>query len=250
MKINRIVAVVFAAITVVSCLDTGTVNKYSYPLHVSFDFDEYVLKADSLYFDDKNGDGIVWMSSVGYWNDLFFGHKTSSDKKSFLGGFILSGLSGSESGIDTYYDSFRVNSGSGFEGSPIYAVFYDNPDKDSMPEKHLYFIQKEYGTCTMAGCYVNNTTEVVNAVKEKFTEGDKLTLKVTGYLGETKTGDAQIALADYATHRDSVVVNWTPFKLDKLGAVDRLEFSMQSTKEDIPLYFCMDSMIAYIYLEY
>lgn len=249
MKISRVIAVIVAAISLVSCVELGSTNRNKYQLHVSFEYAN-ALRADSLFFDDKDGAGFGWMSAAGYWNDVFFCQKTTADKKMFLGGFMLSGLKGSGAGKDPYYDSFRVNSGVGFGGSPTYTVFYENPDKASMPEKHWFFIQKEFGTCTMAGFYVNNTVEVVKAVKEKFTAGDKLTLKVTGYLGEAKTGDAQINLADYSAQKDSIVVNWTPFDLDKLGSVDRLEFSMQSTKEGIPSYFCMDSMVTYMEIEY
>lgn len=248
MKISRIIAVAAAAISVISCLDLGSTNKSTYQLHTSFDY-QNVLRSDSLYFDNQNGEGFGWMSMVGYWNDIFFCHKVSADKSMFLGGFILSGLKGAGNG-DPYYDSFRVNSGAGLGGSPIYAVFCEDPDKRLMPEKHWYFIQKDFGTCHPVACYVNNTTAVVKAVKEKFTVGDRLTLKVTGYLDNAKTGEAQISLADFSAQKDSIVVNWTPFKLDALGSVDRLEFSMHSTKEGIPSYFCMDSMYNNIALEY
>lgn len=102
----------------------------------------------------------------------------------------------------------------------------------------------------MLGFYVNNTAEVVEAVKQNFVDGDRLVLKATGYLNGTKTGEAEIELAEYTEQKDSIIVNWTPFDLDKLGKVQYVEFEMISTKDNIPTAFCMDDMVARISLEY
>lgn len=246
MKISRIIAVVLTAIATVSCFETGN-NRSSYPLEVSFEYPG-ALKADSLYFDTNGGLGFAW--GAGGWQDLGFYHKLTEDKKQFLGGFMLSGLKAAGAGGDPYYDSFRVATGVGLNGTSTYAVFHDNPDKSMMPEKHVTFLQSQYGTCTMAGVYVNNTIEVVKAVREHFTLGDRLTLKAVGYLNNAKTGEAQFVLADYSAQKNSLVVKWTPFDLDKLGSVDQVQFSLESTKQEVPAYVCMDSMVAYIAVEY
>ena len=107
-----------------------------------------------------------------------------------------------------------------------------------------------YGTCGILGFYVNNTAEVVDSVKANFVDGDRLTLKAVGYLNGAKTGEAQINLAEYTTQKDSIIVNWTPFDLYKLGQVQYVEFEMISTKENVPTSFCMDDMLASIVLEY
>ena len=246
---KKFVYIALVALMATSCFgDDVYKNRSSYPLEVTFESSQS-FRADSLFYNTTNGIGISWTSAVGGWADLGFYHKLTEDKAFFQGGFLLSQLKGSGAGTE-YYDQFRVNSGRGFNGSSTYAVFYDNPDKNLMPEKHVSFLQSAYGTCKIAGFYVNNTAEVVKAVKEKFVPGDKLVLKATGYSADKKTGEVEIPLAEYTTQKDSIIVTWTPFDLDKLGNVDHVEFDVQSTKEGIPAYFCMDTMVAFIEVVY
>lgn len=238
---KKIFVLLFAAVMAASCLGDGTSSSHTYNLIVDFEYAENVFEADSVAFDDKQGLGIGYA-------DLAFFHKLTADKKTLVGGFAVSRLKGKGSSLGR--NDFRVNSGAGLAGSPTYAVFKYDPNAQNMPEHDVQFLNKQYGTCTMKGCYVNNTAEVVQAVRSVFEVGDRLTLKATGYLDGAKTGDAEISLADYSAQKDSVVVNWTAFDLSKLGTVEFVEFEIVSTKEDVPASFCMDNMISTIALKY
>ena len=94
------------------------------------------------------------------------------------------------------------------------------------------------------------TVEVADYVKANFKKGDRLVVKATGYLDGRKTGEAELALADFSEKKDSIVSIWTPFEFGKLGFVEYVDFEIISTDPNVPTYFCMDNMVAEIDLEY
>lgn len=237
---KKIIYVILTAALAVSCLGNSPSTKRNYTLDVDFEYADYVFMTDSVRFDEK-GVGLGYM-------DLAFYHKLDPMKTSVMGGFVASRLKGS--GYALGRNEYRVNSGRGLGGSPTYAVFKYDKNGGNMPAHAVEFLNIDYGTCTMLGVYVNNTAEVVDAVKLNFADGDRLTLKATGYLNGTATGQAEIALAEYSEKKDSIVVNWTPFDLAKLGTVQYVDFEMVSTKQNIPTSFCMDDMVVRILLEY
>ncbi len=228
------------AVCAVSCFDDGPMYKNQYLLYSTFEYGNVFESKDSLYFESTNGGGLGWM-------DMGFFHKLNKGNTEFYGGFILSRLKGSGSSED---DRFRVNSGVGNDKSSNYLVYYANPDKGLMPKDDIGFLSSEVGTCKILGCYVNNTKEVVNAVRNSFEVGDKLVLKMTGYLGTQKTAEQEIVLAEYTDQKDSVMTNWTAFKLEKLGTIETIDIEIVSTRDDIPKAFCLDDMAANIDLEY
>ncbi len=236
-KVFFVLAVAAAA---VSCLDDGPTYNNKYLLDTAFEYNNVFGAADSLYFESTAGTGIGWM-------DMGFHHKLNGDKTKFMGGFILSRLKGNGQSED---DRFRVNSGTGKNNSQNYIVYYSNPDQSQMPKRDIEFISNDVGTCTMVGCYVNNTKEVVNAVRNSFVTGDRLVIRMTGYIGEQKTGEQEFVLAEYTEKKDSVVTSWSPFKLDKLGNIQYIDIEIESTRKEIPAAFCMDNMIANIVITY
>ena len=147
-------------------------------------------------------------------------------------------------------NDFRVNSGKGYNGSATYAVFKYDKSAGNMPEHDMAFLNHQYGTCTMQEAYVNNTYAVVDYVKNNFVDGDRLVLKATGYLNGSQTGQAEMVLADYSEKKDSLVVNWAKFDLQKLGNVQFVEFELAGTKDDMPTSVCIDDVVAKIALQY
>lgn len=236
---RRIIYFVIVALIAVSCFDDMPTNSEKYTLDANFEVNDAVFGSDSVRFDHETGLGIGYM-------DLAFYHKLNPQKTAVVGGFALSRLKGS--GSELGRNDLRVNSGAGLDGSPTYAVFkYDEPN---MPEHDIQFLNNTYGTCEMMGCYVNNTAEVVDSIRTNFQSGDRLTLKAVGYLQGVKTGEAEIDLASYSALKDSIVVSWTPFYLNKLGSVEYVEFEIISTKENVPTSVCIDDVVARISLEY
>lgn len=237
---KRFLFILAALLAAVSCFKDSK-STQSYTLVATFEFSNADFGKDSTYFDAKNGYGILW-------SDLLFSHKVDEASGEFLGGFMLSQLkASSEDGADGTY---RVNAEYGTNKSDTYMVFQQRGSASMMPEHAVSFLYPNYGTCTPVGCYVNNTVAVTEALKANFKDGDKLTLKATGYSGGAKTGEASITLAEFTEAKDSIVSAWTPFLMSDLGAVETIDFELISTNDAIPAYVCMDDMTAAIHLEY
>lgn len=236
---KRIMILFVSLIALASCM-MDTTTQQSYTLVATFEY-SVDFGEDSLYFDTKYGQGIGW-------DDLAFLHKLDEDRTEFTGGFLLSQLKSTE---DTALDStWRVVQGRGYGSSETYLVYHSNQDKSMMPEHDALFITKDYGTCAPSGCYVNNTALVASKVRSTFEIGDRLVLKAVGYVGEKKTGETEILLADYSAQQDSVMTAWTPFELNKLGTVETIDFELISTRPEVPLYVCIDNFVASVALEY
>ena len=97
------------AVLAASCSMEGEYTE-TYPYLSTFDYTDKVYReqfgSDSLYFDTRYGTGLTWA-------DVAFLHKTTEDKQTFLGGFILSHLKGKVYSQgdepDKDVDLYRVN---------------------------------------------------------------------------------------------------------------------------------------------
>jgi hypothetical protein len=147
-------------------------------------------------------------------------------------------------------DLYRVHSKSGADGTKGYVVFYNNPVESMMYPHDIEFGYKDAGAFSPLGCYVNNTTLVARKIKENFQDGDKLVLKATGTKHDGSIVSTSITLAEYTEAKDSVMYSWTAFPLSTLGAVDFIDFDIESTNPNIPEYFCLDGLLASIMIEY
>ena len=248
--LNHLLVVFFAALSVVSCLPD---SEYSQSAVVTADF-EYLFvdfDADSLFYKSEKGSGIGWGS-------LGFMHKVDTVNWVFEGGLLLSRQKGTlyeptdtlaldkiESEVYAK-DRYRVNAAKDAINNNSYLVYYQNPDSSKMPEHDVVFLVQEDGSAQARYCFVNNTGYVAYKVAQTFEPGDRLTLKATGYLNGVKIGDTSMLLADFSAQKDSIVSTWTAFDLSKLGSFDAIDFDVESTKEGVPGYFCMDDFTAYV----
>ncbi len=237
--IKRIFFILAVAVCAMSCLNDGKTFGYKDNIKADFEYTNTFKQGDSLFIDSKSGVGIGYMQ-LGFYHKL-------TESKMYSGGFILSRLSGK--GDSEENNRFRVNSGKGVGESSNYLVWYNNPQPGAMPEKDIEFLAPDNGTCTMLGCYVNNTKEVVKAIQDKFVDGDKLTLKMTGMLGGKVTASEEFVLAEFTEAKDSLVTKWAPFELGKLGSIDCIDVEVISTREDVPAAFCLDYMVARVEIE-
>ena len=242
---KRIFFVLISLVALSSCLkDDGSGMGQKYQLVTTFQYEGIKFNADSTFVNTSE--------TIGFGYDaLNFFHNLGPDNITLEGGFILSRLempkSGNTAGLKNRYRALLPK-----EASPgnIYTVFYQNQDPAKMPTHNVEFAFDENGTCSMKGCYVTNTVEVADYVRENFEEGDMLVLKATGYFKGVETAAVEMNLADYSSQKDSIVSIWTSFDLSKLGSVDFVDFELVSSKPDAPAYFCMDNRVAQIEIEY
>ena len=239
---------IFAAFAAASCLDSGSFSQTS-TADITFEFSEVAYKesfTDSIYVMSE-GDAFLYMQAP-----LFFSQKYSNG--AVKGGFTMSILKGQKDGALTREpmanDAFRVNAESGHNGSKTYAVFYDNPVASEMPAHDIEYGYKNNGYMTPSKCYVNNTTLVARKVMEHFQDGDNLVLKAIGVKSDGSTVETSIKLAEFTVAKDSVMYNWTELPLTSLGIVDYIDFKVESTNPQVPGYFCLDGLLASIYVEY
>jgi hypothetical protein len=227
-----------------SCFEDGPQTKRHYVLEANFQYEGIVFNADSTLVNTQQGLGFGF-------DGLNFLHQLDADNIWFDGGFILSCAEMPKSGnTENLFNLYRANVPKGQVRGNIYTVFYQNPDPLLMPKHDVEFAYAQNGTCVLSGCYVTNTVEVADFMKKNFKEGDRFAVKAIGYLNGKKTGDAEIALADFTPQKDSIVSKWTSMDLSKLGAIDYVDFEIISTNPDVPTYFCMDNMKASVSIEY
>lgn len=250
MTMKRIFYFLLAALSLSSCLDTDSEMGQSYALIATYQYSGLSFKSDSTFVNSKD--------TVGFAFDLLnFFHKLDPSLSQLEGGFLISCAEMPKSGnTDRLMKTYRALVPTDAVSGNIYTVFRQNADETKMPEHDVQFygpgtneIIKE-GTCKMGGCYLTNTVEVADYIKANFKTGDRLVVKATGYRAGNKTGEAELALADFSEKKDSIVSMWTPFELTKLGNVDYVDFEIISTNPDVPTYFCMDNMVASIEIKY
>lgn len=240
---KRLFLIISVMVMASSCFD-DKMSQMKYTLIANFDNGGYDFKSDSTFVNNLG---------VGFNHDLLgFYHQMDADNIWFDGGFMLSRFdtpkSGSTAGLRNTYRAY-LTKGSTMNGN-VYAVYHQNPDDGLMPKHDIKFLAIEDGSCQMLGCYVTNTVEVADAIRQNFKEGDKLTLKATGYLFGNKTGETQINLAEFTAQKDSIVSKWTAFDLDKLGSVEYVDLELISTNANIPGYVCIDSVVANVFISY
>lgn len=248
---KRILFFLFAALSLTSCLDSGSGQGQNYNLVATYQYAGVSFRSDSTFVNAKD--------TLGFSFDvLSFYHNLDASLTQLEGGFLISCAEMPKSGnTDRLMTTYRALNPADKTSGNIYTVFRQNPDSSKMPEHDVKFnpelmsgIVLKKKLCKIAGCYVTNTVEVADYVKANFKQGDKLVLKATGYLNGNKTGEAELALAEFTEKKDSVVSIWTPFDLNKLGYIEYVDFEITSTLPDTPTYFCMDNMVATIELEY
>ena len=243
---KRLFFILASIVLVSSCLDDGSSTTSEYTLVADFQYGAGVsFKSDSTWFNPQSPEGF------GY-DALNFYYKLDANKVMHEGGFILSCAQMPASGnTERLPNDWRAYVTTGTQPiDNIYTVYCQNSDSALMPEHDIKFAYKENGTCTMIGCYMVNTVSVVNAVKEHFKTGDRLSVKMTGFLDGTKTGDVEFVLADYSAQKDSIVSRWTPVALDGLGSVDYVDFEVVTTNPNVPTSFCMDEFSATVEISY
>lgn len=221
-------------------------NKQSFTLITTFDYTE----SDEEIFGDRG----YYNASNFVYNVLLF--YNNQDDSGFTGGCAL-GNTASTKLDTTVFNPYSVHDAVYGETGNRFMVYKQNPDKTKMPEDAITFLYKDNNacTCTPSAMFVNNTTETVAYIKgylegEGFQKGDYLKLKTTGYLGGTATASKDFNLAVFNETMDSVVTAWSKVDLAELGTIDAIRFELSSSREDMPLTFCMDEMVAAVELQY
>lgn len=239
---RRILALTVTAMALVSCLGK-TVYSDQFTSFATFEFSNNygeMFGSDSLFVEQTFKVGFTWT------NYLAFGHKVNEASGEFEGGFMVSYLSVPESGNTELLENNNYRASQTCV-SPQKNTFVVFSETESMPERHFWFnyTQGEItGTCMPKSVRVNNSVGVINALKENFQDGDRMTLKVAGYLDGKHTGSAEVRLAEFGSPKDSIITTWTVLDLSPVGVVDKIDFDIEIPEgRDVPKVVCMDDFI-------
>ena len=246
---KKIVLFTLTLFVAMSCLDSGSFNS-SGTLYAHMEYnDRYdygtMFGSDSLYFDDRQ-------PRLGFsWDCVYFYHSVSEDG-AFQGGFLLSYLDKPKPETSELSNNkYRVNCAVPDNYINTYLVYEKNPDASKMPAQGFLFMMASYGTCSMVGCLVNNTVALAESAVQQLELGEKVLFRATGYKDGTKTASAEIVLVEKMSPKDSVMSNWTQFKLDALKEVDRIDFDLVIPEgRDIPATVCMDNLTGLVTISY
>lgn len=256
---------VFSAVVLLTVLTGCLKGSYEMSDYIGSDLDAldrlYIIERDSVY----NILPFVDRGYIGYnnrhrdYDAAVDGEDASEDIRqygTFTGGFSISMK------CDTIVkpghvtrSPFCVADSTGNGRSEVFAVYYQNPDDSKNPEHDLVYLAGGIGSCTPAGCFVQNTNLVANIIVNgtedipPFAQGDYLKLTATAIVGDAVSGTAEIYLANYTEKGLSILDKWTEFPLTEIRDMDYLDFTLTSNRTDIPLWFCMDDFTAKIFIK-
>ena len=170
-------------------------------------------------------------------------------QNAFQGGFALCRGKDTDASPEREPSCFAVYDAKvGNQGSRAYAVFHDAPAAQ-MPEHVIQvYIPNTESSCSAETVYVHNVQAVVQAAKYgvglaggPFQAEDYLQLTITGLHGTNVTGTKEVKLVDGT----AFIKEWTKVDLSELGVVDAFDLRLTSSREDFPLYCCVDDLAVY-----
>jgi len=202
------------------------------------DFEDLSLDAESFWNGD-DGNGVFFSGGVAFSN-----YYDNSSGWVYWDGFAYS--NNTDTIAEGYTAQYNAITGSGVDGSKIYAVAYDGSTGYYQTPPPTITLNSEQ---VITGAYFTNNNFAFysmtngDANAKKFTEDDWFKLTIMGIDAEgTETGTVEFKLADGT----NIVNTWTWVDLKGLGVVKQLTFALTSTDNgdwgiNTPAYFCIDN---------
>jgi hypothetical protein len=241
----RPIIIVAVCAAMASCM-----GKTSSEYTLTASLEEFALAQYNDYFNETDstfsGAAYILMDNISF---LCAG----VDEQGFHGGFALSKKKAylTSEGAPTMTTSAGGKGGSG--RSVVYSYFYQNPNPSFMPEYDIRFnfANATTYTCFLKGAAVNNTAHIASLVASGyFMPGDYYKVVATGYNQGKPVGTSEFYLVDYTGNELKAVSDWAVWKMDSItGIVDAVKFDIQSSRAELPLYFCMDNFTVDISFE-
>ena len=241
-----------AALLAAACFNSNDYkSEFNTQLLLKFEPDEEYLWEDFVkQFFNEGKDTVSFHQSLSLSPVYHF--SKISDTDGFTGGIALARGKDPKASADRKPSRFAVyDEKGGNGGSHAYVVFHDTTAA-LMPEHDIQIaIPNTASYCEVKFMYVHNVQAAYQAAKfgvglsgGPFTADDYLLLTVTGYNGTTVTGQKDVKLIDGM----DAIVAWTEVDLTSLGKIDELSLHLTSSRDDFPLYCCLDDM-GYHYYE-
>ncbi len=200
------------------------------------DFEDLILNAESYWNGSDGGSGGFFSGGIAFNNNYVYDPNYPS-----WGGFSYSNKTGTLA--DGLVSQYNAITGSGVDGSEIYAIGYYDAYNSIYPTIILDEEQVVSGAYFTNNNYAYYSMTNGDGFAKKFTEADRFKVTITGFdANGAETNTVEFKLADGI----DIVNTWTWVDLNGLGAVKKLIFSFSSTDSsdwgiNTPVYFCMDN---------
>jgi len=244
MKRHLIVpTLALAALAATSCLHGGFSANYA--AVDDFEVQDFLTSCPDSVFSQ----GFF----VGSSGKLLYNINSDEDQKVQTGGFSVSWKRdraiGSEA--ETCNQFCVLNSTTDVQS--MFAVYHQNPDPKLNPKdgNDIVFIGRDDDTCTPVGLFVANTAQVATLIArgsedfEPFREGDYLRIVITGYKNGVKGSSVTMDLAKFSGAL-TLVNEWKQMDLATLGPITSMDVNLETNREGLPLYVCIDNVVTRI----
>ncbi len=244
MKFSRILLAFAIAACISSCMKGG--YETSFTGFCNFEYSDTSKYFVNGIYDKQD---LVMASS-----SLAFCGKRNDDGE-FFGG-IMAGIRRDSVYMEGYVPKSMYTVADPYGGankSTGFGILYDSVG--AMPDHEVSFLYSNIGTCSLSALAVANTTFNVNAIMfglngiPPFESGDYLTLKVTAIVGGQQTASASIDLARHNGKSLEVITKWTAMDVSKIGNFEYLDLNLETNRYDLPLYCCIDNLVASIVIK-
>ena len=190
-----------------------------YKMYHGLLFSESIARFGS-YYDD----GMQWGSPYDTWD-----------------GFVVSQICDKSAAKVDYANQFSAWAAGGANGTQSFAVGYypDTNYIDTTATPYMIPTIEFTRECEVRSLWVANSTVAYPYVSEA-KEGS-LTLVISAWNGTEPVGEKIVELAGASGKID----DWTKVEFAFEGKVDKLVFSMSSSNELYPTYFCIDEIEIY-----
>ena len=198
--------------------------------------------ADQFFHGGK--DTVAFYPSISMGPVYFFAKL--DDEEAFLGGSAICCGKDADVSEGREPSCFAVcDEYGGNLKSHAYLVFHDAA-ASQMPEHFIQvYIPNVESSCGAEYLYVHNVQAVVQAAKYgvnlaggPFQGDDYLLLTITGLLGSKETGTVEVKLVDGT----KAIEEWTKVDISSMGKIDTIDFKLTSSRDDFPLYCCLDDL--------
>lgn len=220
-------------------------SEYNSQLVIGFEPDqEYNWSEFVDQFFDGGKDTVTFFPSISNGPVYFFAKLDANED--YLGGMALCRGKDHDASVGRKPSRFAVyDEYGGNKKSHAYAVFHDTTAV-LMPEHFIRIsIPNELSSCTAKFLYLDNVQATVQAAKYgvnleggPFQAGDYLLLTITGMLGTKVTGTVEVKLIDGV----ECIHEWKEVDITSLGSIDTIDFKLTSSRDDFPLYCCLDDL--------
>lgn len=233
-------AIVATALLGSSCLKGGFTSKYT--TLDDFEVTDFLKSCPDSVFC-----GSYFAGTSGR---VLYNIQSDKDHQTVTGGFAISWKRDHTIGGENDKCNQYCVLNSTKDKQSLFAVYHQNDDPSLNPDRgnDIVFLGGEGSTYSPTLLYVANAAQVATLISrgsedfEPFKEGDYLRVTFTGYTKGVAGASVTMDLAKYAGAL-TLVNEWKQVDLSKLGTVTSIDVHLETNREGLPLYVCIDNVM-------